>query len=282
MYHQVKRRIVMRKIKFIIPCIVVLFYACNKSDNPTQSTNTTPSTTPVAKYAGVWRGTTSQSRPLFIHVNGNDEIDSISVEMRVYFGSASCVYQFSNSNLIPVVNDTFTVEIFSDIGIPSGSHYPILHGILKNNTTFEGTISQFSAAGGICGGSFIFGTGYTNSSQTWSATRDSINTNVTATLEGNPWKANKFRGSGSQIDVSADNWVYTYNNGNGILKANGVVMGNGFTYSINADQITISGASEEYLPDGTYYYWILNNAMYFNETATIATGSYPLIEFLKQ
>lgn len=107
-------------------------------------------------------------------------------------------------------------------------------------------------------------------------------TTATVTLEGNSWKASKFRGASLQIDVSGNNLVYIFNNGNGVLKTNNVISGDGFTYSINVNQVTISGASEEALPDGTYYYWILDNILYFNETPSVATGSYPIIEFIKQ
>ncbi len=99
------------------------------------------------------------------------------------------------------------------------------------------------------------------------------------TLEGYSWQASKFLGSDSQIDVSSNNWVYVFNNQNGELKENGVVSGDGFTYSISSNQITLTGCDEEHLPLGTYYYWISNNILYFHTSTTVSDGSYPMIEF---
>jgi hypothetical protein len=127
-----------------------------------------------AAYMGAWEGTSSQNnRPLYIHVNDKDEIDSISVEIRVNFGSDKCTYLFSNSGLFPIENDTFQVDVFGAIFIPVDEHYPIVHGEFTSQETCLGTISEFIAAGGYCNGKMIIGTGCTNSSQTWSADRTS-------------------------------------------------------------------------------------------------------------
>ena len=124
-----------------------------------------------AAYIGTWRGTTSQNLPIYFHVNAEDNIDSTSAEIRVDFGSASGIFLFANSNLIPIVNDTFSVEIFGLIGIPAGTNYPIVQGTFRDTEFCDGTISQFIAASGFVGGVFIIGTGCTNPSKTWSANR---------------------------------------------------------------------------------------------------------------
>ncbi|MBN2010930.1 PQQ-binding-like beta-propeller repeat protein [candidate division KSB1 bacterium] len=125
-----------------------------------------------ARYLGAWEGQTSQNRSFYFHVNGNDEIDSIAIEIRVDFGGAQCTYVFGNSSLISIENDTFKVEVFGGIAVPAGENNPIVHGTFKSPELCDGSISKFRAAGGMCGNQVIFGTGYTNAAKTWSANRD--------------------------------------------------------------------------------------------------------------
>jgi hypothetical protein len=124
-----------------------------------------------AAYMGSWRGTTSQNRPIFFHVSAEDQIDSISVEMRVNFGSASCTNVFSGG-LTVIQNDTFAAGVDAYPAVWN-SEVPIVRGHFTSSSSCTGTITEHVVVGGLCGG-LIIGTGYTNSSQTWTASQDLI------------------------------------------------------------------------------------------------------------
>jgi len=121
-----------------------------------------------AAYIGTWEGTTSQNeRPFNFHVNGDDEIDSLSVEIRVDFGSFSDTRIWHNRDVVPIENDTFRVEISSpNIYIVSGC-WPVVHGEFTDGTICNGTISSFV----VMSGNSVMGTPLTNSSKTWTAER---------------------------------------------------------------------------------------------------------------
>ena len=48
----------------------------------------------VGDYAGQWRGTTSQSEPVYFRVNQSGQIDSLTVRLRMDFPTFTCTATF--------------------------------------------------------------------------------------------------------------------------------------------------------------------------------------------
>ncbi len=102
------------------------------------------------------------------------------------------------------------------------------------------------------------------------------------TIEDYSWKADKFRGESGGVDVSINNWVYSFQNGVGSLKTNDIVTGDGFTYTLTDEQIILENSSEEHLPIATLYFLILNDVLYLNETLPVVEeGKTTMMEFKK-
>ncbi len=69
-------------------------------------------------------------------------------------------------------------------------------------------------------------------------------------------------------DVSASGLIYTFSSGNGILVELGIPTGDGFTYTTDADSITISDGIEEYLVDTEYSVAISGTEMTWSVSGT--------------
>jgi hypothetical protein len=92
----------------------------------------------------------------------------------------------------------------------------------------------------------------------------------TYTLEDNNWKLMSI----STTSFSAYNMIYDFTGGSTTFTALGTPQGNGFTYTLGGGTITISGASEEGLSDGTYAYSISGSTMIWSlSSVTIYTFS---------
>ncbi|MBN2104977.1 PQQ-binding-like beta-propeller repeat protein [bacterium] len=122
-----------------------------------------------AAYMGTWEGSTSQNKSLSFTVNDQDEVISVSVELKVDMGSIYCTTTFSSSQKVPVVDDTFSVSL----SMPTISANPDFIGRFTSIETCTGEIPKYTCAGGFCGDTFVFGTGVTNKAMTWSADRTS-------------------------------------------------------------------------------------------------------------
>jgi len=124
----------------------------------------------AAAYTGTWEGTTSQNnRPFYFHVNGEDEIDTLSAEIRVDFGSFNETRIWRNRGVVPIENDTFCVELSSPMIFIVSGKWPVVHGTFTDATSCDGTISTFV----VTRGNLLMSTPVTNSSKTWTAERTS-------------------------------------------------------------------------------------------------------------
>jgi len=143
------------KHRIFLGLLIVIFSTCSK--------NSTSSNQP--KYAGNWEGTTSDNRPMSFHVNGDDEMDTMSVEIRVNFGSFRETRTFRNMDVVSIENDTFSVNLSSPMIFFVSGKRPVVHAEFTDGKTSNGTISSFV----VTRGNAMMGTPKTNSSQTWTA-----------------------------------------------------------------------------------------------------------------
>jgi uncharacterized protein (TIGR03437 family) len=107
-----------------------------------------------ALYRGEWRGTTADGLPVRFHVDANDMLVYLEIDVRVGFPSGTCTYTMVSTDIVPIENGQFNVPLTS------------LGFLLLSQTPFaRGTLSGFSATGrtdniqvflAICNGVLIF------------------------------------------------------------------------------------------------------------------------------
>ena len=152
----------MKRISYLyILCVCLTFSLGCDSDEPAG-----PGSNPT-QYAGTWEGNTSKNKPVFIRVNQQGVIDSISVRISMSVGLGTCTAYFHSSTNVEIKNDEFSASIsFSGVSTTFTGKFTSQNSV---NGSYGGYSGSFSI---VCGGSLIVGTGTLFSSGTWNATKN--------------------------------------------------------------------------------------------------------------
>ncbi|MBN2350280.1 MAG: hypothetical protein JXJ22_15690 [Bacteroidales bacterium] len=154
----------------VIPALFIFFICnnCSKKDDDNDPLNDVTLTI----SQGDFNGSTSKNQDVYLHVNNQFDIDSITVKIKVNFVTYYCTYTFYCSKDISIDKTTkqFEAKLTNPyIFICGESDYPIITGTFEDDNNCSGTISDFKQCGGLCGSSLSFGSGSTVSEQTWTA-----------------------------------------------------------------------------------------------------------------
>jgi len=147
----------------IITLLIFIILACTKDKSPTK-----PEEPQISPYAGVWKGTTSNNRPIYFSITEQGMIDSLAVDIKIYLGSYNCVITYT-ADSIHVEADSFAAFLY----VPVTNVSTTLHGTFTSDNTATGTYDEFSDDYFFSNGSiFIIGTGGTQMrAGTWEASK---------------------------------------------------------------------------------------------------------------
>jgi uncharacterized protein (TIGR03437 family) len=121
-----------------------------------------------ALYRGEWRGTTSDGLPVRFHVDANDMLIYLEVDVRVSFSVGTCTYTLVSTDVAPIESGQFAVPLTST-GFLLFSQTPFARGTLTSSTA-SGRTDNLQVFLAICANTLIF-TSTTATGPTWNVQR---------------------------------------------------------------------------------------------------------------
>lgn len=124
---------------------------------------------PAVDYSGEWRGTTSQNLPIYFRVDQSGQIDSLTVRLRMDFGTFTCTATFPATPPVAISGTAFNTPL----ALPITTVSTTLRGTFSSATGAAGTWDAYSDNWAItCGNTVAFGSGGTPlRAGTWTAQR---------------------------------------------------------------------------------------------------------------